>query len=147
VLNLLDGFDCYNINDGRHLANLATPIIQNVPLPSLFIDGGQSILCGSSCGYVLIYSRKMNNVLQVLRHAGTCLEINAAATINVPPRARRHSNIGSFLVILWSELTLIRWRRPIVKMRQGSSQRPHPKLIWIITFGSGGQAQVRDIFS
>ncbi|KAG1848457.1 hypothetical protein F4604DRAFT_1593994, partial [Suillus subluteus] len=82
VSNLFDGFNCYDINNGRHLANLATPIIQNVSLPSLFIDGGQSILCGSSCGYVLIYSGNMNSVLQVLRHSGMYLEINAATAIN-----------------------------------------------------------------
>ncbi|KAG1832296.1 hypothetical protein DFJ58DRAFT_614128, partial [Suillus subalutaceus] len=68
--NLFDDFNCYNISDGRHLANLPTPIIHNVPLPSLFIEGGQSILCGSSCGYVLLYSGNMDNVLQVLRHCG-----------------------------------------------------------------------------
>src|ERR1700709_767492 len=69
--NLFDGFDCYNINDGGHLANLPPPIIHNVPLPSLFIEGDQSILCGSSCGYVLLYSGNMKSILQVLRHAGT----------------------------------------------------------------------------
>ncbi|KAG1854914.1 hypothetical protein F4604DRAFT_1591054, partial [Suillus subluteus] len=82
VSNLFDGFDRYDIGNGRHLANLPTPIIHNLPLPSLFIEGGQSILCGSSCGYVLIYSGNMNSVLQVLRHGGTSLEINAATTIN-----------------------------------------------------------------
>ncbi|KAG1905090.1 WD40-repeat-containing domain protein [Suillus fuscotomentosus] len=82
VSNLFDGFDCYDINNGRHLANLPTPIIHNVPLPSLFIEGSQSILCGSSCGYVLIYSGNMNSVLQVLRHDGMRLQINVTATID-----------------------------------------------------------------
>ncbi|KAG2740409.1 WD40 repeat-like protein, partial [Suillus brevipes Sb2] len=68
VSNLRDGFDCYDISDGRHLANIPTPIIHNVPLPSLFIEDDPSILCGSSCGYVLLYSRDMKNVRQVLRH-------------------------------------------------------------------------------
>ncbi|KAG1850776.1 WD40-repeat-containing domain protein [Suillus tomentosus] len=68
VSNLIDGFDCYDISNGRHLANLPTPIIYNVPLPSLFIEEDQSILCGSSCGYVLLYSGNMKNILQVLRH-------------------------------------------------------------------------------
>ncbi|KAG2094663.1 WD40-repeat-containing domain protein [Suillus discolor] len=79
VSNLFDGFDCYDINSGKHLANLPTPIIQSIPLPSVFIEGGQSILCGSSCGYALIYSGNMKSVLQVLRHGGASLEINAAA--------------------------------------------------------------------
>ncbi|KAG2103711.1 uncharacterized protein F5147DRAFT_554764, partial [Suillus discolor] len=70
VSNLLDSFDCYNISNGRHLANLSTPIIYNVPLPSLFIEEDQSILCGSSCGYVLLYSGNMKNILQILRHDG-----------------------------------------------------------------------------
>jgi hypothetical protein len=43
VSNLFDGFDHYNISNGRHLANLPTLIIDNVPLPSLFIKGSQSI--------------------------------------------------------------------------------------------------------
>ncbi|KAG2745531.1 WD40 repeat-like protein [Suillus brevipes Sb2] len=68
VSNLFDGFDCYSIGNGEHLANLPTPIMHNVPLPSLFIEGGKSILCGSSCGYALLYSGNMNTVLQVLRH-------------------------------------------------------------------------------
>jgi hypothetical protein len=70
VSNLLDGFDSYDISDGRHLANLPTPIIHNVPLPSLFIEDDPSILCGSSCGYVLLYSGDMKNIRQVLRHGG-----------------------------------------------------------------------------
>lgn len=77
--NLFDGFDCYDIDSGRYLTNLPTPIIQNVPLPSVFIEGDQSILCGSSCGYVLIYSGDMKSVIQVLRHGGASLDINAAA--------------------------------------------------------------------
>ncbi|KAG2144071.1 WD40-repeat-containing domain protein [Suillus cothurnatus] len=64
VSNLFDGFDCYNISNGRHLTNLPTPIIHNVPLPSLFIEGGKSILCGSSCGYALLYSGSTKSVLQ-----------------------------------------------------------------------------------
>jgi hypothetical protein len=79
VSNLFDGFDCYDIDSGEHLTNLPTPIIQNVPLPSVFIEDDQSILCGSSCGYALIYSGDMKSVIQVLRHGGASLDINAAA--------------------------------------------------------------------
>ncbi|KAG2145606.1 hypothetical protein BD769DRAFT_1295704, partial [Suillus cothurnatus] len=66
VSNLFDGLNRYNISNGRHLANLPTLIIHNVPLPSLFIKGSQLILCGSSCGYALIYSGNLNSILQVL---------------------------------------------------------------------------------
>ncbi|KAG2088652.1 uncharacterized protein F5147DRAFT_586683, partial [Suillus discolor] len=68
--NLSDGFDCYDTSNGKHLANLPTPIIYNIPSSSLFIEDNQSILCRSSCGYVLIYSGNMKNIVQVLRHGG-----------------------------------------------------------------------------
>ncbi|KAG1900871.1 WD40-repeat-containing domain protein [Suillus fuscotomentosus] len=80
VSNFSDGFDCYDIRNGKHLANLPTPIIHNVPLPSLFIEGN------------------MNTVLQVLRHSGTNLEIDDTAStptdFDAPPRTQHDSGIG-----------------------------------------------------
>ncbi|KAG1786747.1 WD40-repeat-containing domain protein [Suillus plorans] len=76
VSNFSDGFDCYNISNGKHLANLPTPIIHNVPLPSLFIEGN------------------MNTILQVLRHSGMNLEIDSTPTdFDAPPRTRHDSGI------------------------------------------------------
>ncbi|KAA1479120.1 hypothetical protein DENSPDRAFT_109343 [Dentipellis sp. KUC8613] len=70
VSNLCSGFDVYRLSDGIHLLHFPTAITHNCILPVMFIHNDSVLLCGSSCGFVALYSINGKKLLQVLHHLG-----------------------------------------------------------------------------
>ncbi|KAI9062657.1 WD40 repeat-like protein [Trametes sanguinea] len=67
--NLLDGFDIYEVATGQLMRRFPIDIVENIPLPVLFIhEDDEGILCGSDHGEVIIFDVKSGRQFQVLQH-------------------------------------------------------------------------------
>ena len=69
VLNLYDGLDWYNIQDRIFSRAVPIRIVQNKPIPVLFIDNGNAIMVGGSSGAVRILDSRTAETMQTLEHS------------------------------------------------------------------------------
>ncbi|KAI0654585.1 quinon protein alcohol dehydrogenase-like superfamily [Cubamyces menziesii] len=68
ICNLMNGFAQYRVKTGEMLSQYPVEVVDNVPLPVLFIHEGRSLLCGSDRGEVTIFNAETGSLVQVLQH-------------------------------------------------------------------------------
>ena len=73
VSNLYDGLDWYNISDRVFSRAVPVRIVQNKPIPVLFIDNGNAIMVGGSSGAARILDSRTAETIQTLDHNGGSL--------------------------------------------------------------------------
>ncbi|KAH9885093.1 hypothetical protein C8Q73DRAFT_601742, partial [Cubamyces lactineus] len=72
ICNLLNGFVRYDLNTGEMIRHYPVEVVENVPLPVIFIHQGRALLCGSDRGEVSIFNTEAGSLVQVLHHQGLC---------------------------------------------------------------------------
>ena len=79
VANLYDGLDWYKIPDRSFSRSVPLRINQNFPIPVLLVDGGNTLLVGSTSGNVKILDAHTAETIQTLEHD------RMSSTIRSPP--------------------------------------------------------------
>ena len=71
VANLYDGLDWYKIPDRSFSRSVPLRINQNLPIPVLLVDGGKTLLVGSTSGNVKVLDAHTAETIQTLEHDRT----------------------------------------------------------------------------
>lgn len=82
VANLYDGLDWYKIPDRSFSRSVPLRINQNLPIPVLLVDGGKTLLVGSTSGNVKVLDAHTAETIQTLEHDRTvALIVKSALTV------------------------------------------------------------------
>ena len=68
VANLYDGLDWYKIPDHSFSRSVPLHINQNLPIPVLLVDGGKTLLVGSTSGNIKVLDAHTAETIQSLEH-------------------------------------------------------------------------------
>ena len=68
--NLYDGFDLYSVKDASYLRTFRQEILENVPLPAVFVHDCTVLFMGSSSGKAAIGDVQTGQIFQELDHSG-----------------------------------------------------------------------------
>lgn len=71
VANLYDGLDWYKIPDRSFSRSVPLRINRNLPIPVLLVDGGKTLLVGSTSGNVKVLDAHTAETIQTLEHDRT----------------------------------------------------------------------------
>ena len=81
VANLYDGLDWYKIPDRSFSRSVPLRINQNLPIPVLLVDGGKTLLVGSTSGNVKVLDAHTAETIQTLEHDRTVISTTESSSI------------------------------------------------------------------